>query len=166
MTTSTKKAPSSAVSARGLSVAVLAARFNQSVVDPMIESSLQTLEGLGLSRTDVRIHCAPGAFELPLLAKAVIAAESPDCVIALGAVIRGETPHFDFVAGEAARGLQSVALETGVPISFGIITANNMEQAMARTRAPLDRGAEASRAAVEMAGILKQLCGSRVSRNQ
>jgi len=82
-----------------MSVAVIAARFNQSVVDPMIESSLQTLEELGLSRTDVKIHRAPGAFELPLLAKKVIRAESPDCVITLGAVIRGDTPHFDFVAG-------------------------------------------------------------------
>ena len=112
---------------------------------------------MGLEPDRVPVHRAPGAFELPLLAQEVVNRHRPDCVIALGAVVRGETPHFQFVAGEAARGLQSVALDTGVPVAFGIITANTPEQAEARTRPPLDRGAEAARAAVEMARTVHQL---------
>jgi 6,7-dimethyl-8-ribityllumazine synthase len=136
---------------------VVASRFNQQWVDRLVESSLRTLEEMGLGRDQVPVYRAPGAFELPLLVREVIRRHQPDCVIALGAVVRGETPHFQFVAGEAARGLQSVALETGVPVSFGVITAETPEQAEARTRPPLDRGEEAARAAVEMAHTVRQL---------
>ena len=155
-----KRAPVTPGDAVGLSVSVVASRFNGELVDRLIERSLITLEELGLPRQCVPIHRAPGAFELPLLAREVIKHDRPDCVIALGAVVRGETPHFDFVAGEAAHGLQSVTLETGVPVSFGVITAGSAEQAEARTRPPLDRGAEAARAAVEMARTLARLRAS------
>jgi 6,7-dimethyl-8-ribityllumazine synthase len=157
VTTPAKRAPEGSVSAEGLSVVVVASRFNQVLVERLVTSALDTLREMGLEPDRVPVHRAPGAFELPLLAKEVVKRHRPDCVIALGAVVRGETPHFQFVAGEAARGLQSVALDTGVPVAFGIITADTPEQAEARTRPPLDRGAEAARAAVEMARTVQQL---------
>lgn len=160
----TKAAPGAAESAAGLRVCVVAARFNGEVVDALLESCLRTLERLGLPRERVRVYRAPGAFELPLLTQAVARAHRPDAVVALGAVIRGQTPHFDFVAGEAARGLQQVALSTGVPVSFGLITANDVAQAAARTRAPLDRGAEAAHAAVAMAHALAGVSRTRGRR--
>jgi len=141
----------------GLVVAVVAARFNGELVDRLVESAVRTLAASGVAPETVRVWRAPGAFELPLLAQEVIRAERPDAVVALGAVVRGETPHFDFVAGEAARGLQAVSRETGVPVAFGVLTANTWEQAEARTRPPLDRGAEAARAAIEMAHTLAAL---------
>lgn len=155
-----KHAAVSTDAAVGLTVSVVAGRFNGDLVDRLIERALVTLEELGLPRESVTVHRAPGAFELPLLARAVIERDRPDCVIALGVVIRGETPHFDFIAGEAARGLQSVTLETGIPVAFGVITAGSAAQAEARTRPPLDRGAEAARAAVEMARTLARLHAS------
>jgi 6,7-dimethyl-8-ribityllumazine synthase len=152
-----KSAPEGTVSATGLSVAIVASRFNQKLVDRLVGSAVEALREMGLAPEEVAVHRAPGAFELPLLAQEIIARHRPDCVIALGAVVRGETPHFDFVAGEAARGLQSVALATGVPVTLGIITANTPEQAEARTRPPLDRGREAARAAVEMVRAVQQV---------
>ena len=155
-----KKAPSSSAGAggapaAGLAICVVAARFNGDVVEPLLERCLATLERAGLPRERVRVYRAPGAFELPLLTLAVARSRRPDAIIALGAVIRGQTPHFDFVAGEAARGLQEAAISTGVPVSFGVITANDVTQAVARTRPPLDRGAEAAQAAIEMVHALR-----------
>jgi 6,7-dimethyl-8-ribityllumazine synthase len=152
-----KQAPEGEVSAAGLRVVVVASRFNQELVDRLVSSALEELAEMGLPSDRVPVHRAPGAFELPLLAREVIDRHRPDCVIALGAVVRGETPHFDFVAGEAARGLQSVALDARVPVALGIITANTPEQAVARTRPPLDRGREAARAAVEMVRAVQRL---------
>jgi 6,7-dimethyl-8-ribityllumazine synthase len=152
-----KRAPTGGASAAGLDVAVVASRFNGEFVDRLLASALATLEGLGLARSRVAVYRVPGAFELPLMAGEVARARRPDCILALGAVIRGQTPHFDFVAGEAARGLMEVSLATGVPVSFGVITADSVEQAQARTRPPLDRGAEAARAAVEMARAVAEV---------
>ena len=143
--------------AAGLDVVIVASQFHGELVSRMIESALQTLASLGLPRESVSVYRCPGAYELALMAKEVITRRRPDCVVALGVVIRGETPHFDFVAGEAARGLTQVSLESGVPVGFGVITANDEDQAEARTRPPLDRGAEAAQAAVEMVRALEQL---------
>jgi 6,7-dimethyl-8-ribityllumazine synthase len=152
-----KQPPPGGASAAGLSVAVVASRFNGALVDRLLESALAALEELGLARERVVVYRVPGAFELPLAAREVVRERRPDCVVALGVVIRGETPHFDFVAGQAARGLLDVSLATGVPVGFGLVTADTAAQAEARTRPPLDRGAEAARAAVETARTLAAL---------
>lgn len=162
--TGIKPAAPAPVSAAGLSVAIVAGRFHGELVDRLVERALATLEELGLPRDRVALWHAPGAFELPLLAREVIRSRRPDAVVALGAVVRGATPHFDFVAGEAARGIAAVSRETGVPVSFGVITAETWEQAEERTRPPLDRGAEAARAAVEMACVLARLAAAGVPR--
>src|SRR5262245_55571554 len=121
----------------------------------MIESALSALEERGLARRSVRVVRVPGAFELPLVALEIARRWKPDGIVALGAVIRGETPHFDFVAAETARGLMQASLESGIPVSFGVVTAHDAAQAEARTRPPLDRGAEAARACAETALVLR-----------
>ena len=152
-----KEPPPARGSAAGLSLVIVASRFNGSYVDRLLESALIALEARGLARSKVQVVRAPGAFELPLLAREAAKRLAPDGVIALGVVIRGETPHFDFVAGETARGLMRVALDTGIPVGFGVVTANDAGQARARTRPPLDRGAEAAAAVVEAALALRVL---------
>jgi 6,7-dimethyl-8-ribityllumazine synthase len=154
-TTRAKEPPPARGLAVGLSLVVVASRFNGAFVEPMIESALATLEERGLERSRVRLVRVPGAFELPLVAKEIARRWKPDGIVALGAVIRGETPHFDFVAAETARGLMQASLDTGVPVSFGVVTANDVTQAEARTRPPLDRGAEAARACLETALVLR-----------
>lgn len=157
-----EKPHTQAVDGTGKRFAIVAARFNQSVVDPMLESAMATLKRHGVRDADIEVLRAPGAFELPLLAKALIAGEDylPHAVIALGAVIRGETPHFDFVAGECAAGLRRVALETGVPMIFGVLTTNTDEQALARANPQRgDKGGDAALAALEMAAALEAADG-------
>jgi 6,7-dimethyl-8-ribityllumazine synthase len=162
--TAEKTAPALRGSAAAFSVAVVAARFNAALVDRLVESALAALEELGLPREQVSVWRTPGAFELPLLVREVIRARRPDAVIALGAVVRGATPHFEYVAGEAARGIAEVSRRSGVPVAFGVITADTWAQAEERTRPPLDRGAEAARAAVEMASTLARLRGAAALR--
>jgi 6,7-dimethyl-8-ribityllumazine synthase len=139
----------------------VASRFNGAYVEALIESALSALEERGLPRARVEIVRAPGAFELPLVVREVARRRKPDGIVALGTVIRGETPHFEFVAGEAARGLMQVALDTGVPVGFGVVTANDTAQAEARTRPPLDRGAEAAWAVVEAALVLRSFASQK-----
>jgi 6,7-dimethyl-8-ribityllumazine synthase len=116
--------------ARGLKFAIVAARFNGSITEKLLEGARDALKHAEADRVDVFL--VPGAFELPLAVKKLAQSGRYDGIIALGAVIRGETPHFDYVAGEAARGLQQVALETGVPVAFGVLTTDTLEQAEAR----------------------------------
>ena len=141
---------------RGKRFAIIAARFNQSVVDPMIESALDVLKAHHVDVEAVPVIRVPGAFELPLAAKCYAERhDDTDAVIALGAVIRGETAHFDFVASECASGLQRTALDTGTPMVFGVLTTDTAEQAAKRAD-PLrgDKGGDAARAALEMANLL------------
>ncbi len=138
---------------RGRAVGVVVSRFNGEVTGALLDRALETLEGCGVSRDAVTVMPVPGAFELPLAAMALAKTRRYACVVALGCVIRGETPHFDVVAGEAASGLQLAALETGVPIGFGVLTVETEEQARAR----LDKGAEAARTALEMADAFARL---------
>lgn len=157
-----EKPHAQAVNGAGKRFAIVAARFNQSVVDPMLESALATLKRHGVQEADIEVLRAPGAFELPLLAKSLTAGDDhvPHAVIALGAVIRGETPHFDFVAGECAAGLGRVALETGVPMIFGVLTTNTDEQALARADPKRgDKGRDAALAALEMATVREAVDG-------
>ena len=141
------------------SVAVVVARFNAEITTPLLQSALDELEDAGVGREAILVLPVPGAFELPLAALALAKTRRYSCVVALGCVIRGETPHFDFVAGEAASGLQLAAIETGVPVSFGLLTCDTIEQAEART----GKGAEAARSALEMADVFAQLRASAVA---
>jgi 6,7-dimethyl-8-ribityllumazine synthase len=134
-------------------VGVVVARFNGEITSRLLESALDALEEQGVAREDVTVMPVPGAFELPLAAMALAKTRRYACVIALGAVVRGETPHFDYVASEAASGIQLAALETGVPVSFGVLTVDTVAQAEAR----IDKGAEAVRTALEMADVFSQV---------
>ncbi len=134
-------------------VAVVVSRFNGEITNGLLASALAELEEAGVSRDAVLVMPVPGAFELPIAAMALAKTRRYACVIALGCVIRGETPHFDFVASEAASGLQLAGIETGVPVAFGLLTTDTAEQAEAR----LDKGATAARTALEMADVFSLL---------
>jgi len=140
-------------------VGIVAARFNGEVTNSLLETALAELERAGVGRELITVMPVPGAFELPLGAMALAKTRRYACIVALGCVIRGETAHFDYVAGEAASGLQLAALETGVPVAFGVLTVDTLEQAMARA----DKGAEAVRTALEMADLFAQLRASAKS---
>jgi 6,7-dimethyl-8-ribityllumazine synthase len=137
-------------------VAIVASRFNGEITNRLLEAALEELDAAGVSRGAVTVMPVPGAFELPLAAMALAKTRRYACVIALGCVVRGETPHFDFIASEAASGLQLAALETGVPVAFGVLTVDVVEQAEAR----VSKGAEAVRTALEMADAFAQLRAS------
>ena len=134
-------------------VGVVVARFNGELTGELLSRALDELERAGVGREAVTVIPVPGAFELPLAAMALAKTRRYSCIVALGAIIRGETPHFEFVASEAASGLQLAGLETGVPVAFGVLTTETEEQARAR----LDKGAEAVRTALEMADVFSQL---------
>ena len=143
-----------ALDAEGMRVAIVAGRFNDHVTKPLLAGAIDTLHDLGLD--DVPVYWVPGAFEIPLIAQQL--APLFDAVICLGAVIRGDTPHFDYVAGECAAGIQQVALATGTPVIFGVLTTDDLDQAMARTGGEHGhKGSEAARTAVEMVSLLRQL---------
>jgi 6,7-dimethyl-8-ribityllumazine synthase len=137
----------------GRSVAVVVSRFNGEITSRLLASALAELEELGVDSDAVTVLPVPGAFELPLAAMALAKTRRFACVVALGCVIRGETAHFDFVAGEAASGLQLAALETGVPVSFGVLTVDSTEQAEAR----VERARDAVRSGLEMADVFRRL---------
>jgi 6,7-dimethyl-8-ribityllumazine synthase len=137
----------------GRGVGIVVARFNGDITRRLLHRALEELEEAGIEREAVTIVPVPGAFELPLAAMALAKTRKCSCIVALGCVIRGDTPHFDFVAGEAASGLQLAAIETGVPVSFGVLTTETTEQAEAR----IDRAGDAVRSALEMAGLFSEL---------
>jgi 6,7-dimethyl-8-ribityllumazine synthase len=134
-------------------VGVVVSRFNGAVTQRLLDGALEALGEAGVERDAITVMPVPGAFELPLAAMALAKTRRYACIVALGCVVRGETPHFDYVAGEAASGLQLAALETGVPVSFGLLTLESTDQADAR----VDKGAEAVRTALEMADVFSQL---------
>ena len=134
-------------------VGIVVARFNGELTGELLRRALDELERLGVGREAVTVIPVPGAFELPLAAMALAKTRRYSCIVALGAVVRGETPHFEYVASEAASGLQLAGLETGVPVAFGVLTVENEEQARAR----LDKAPEAVRTALEMADVFSQL---------
>jgi len=139
-------------------VAIAAARFNADIVDQMVAGAVAAWERQGGSEDSLTLVRAPGAFELPLLARKLAATGRYDAVVALGCVIRGDTPHFDFVAAEAARGIAEAARDTGVPVIFGVLTTENIEQALERADPErMDKGGEAVDAALEMAQLLRQI---------
>jgi 6,7-dimethyl-8-ribityllumazine synthase len=135
------------------SVGIVVSRFNADVTNQLLANAVQALQEAGVSKDAILVMPVPGAFELPLAAMALAKTRRYACIVAIGCVIRGETPHFDFVAGEAASGLQLAAIETGVPIAFGLLTCETKEQAEAR----VEKGAEAARTALEMADLFARL---------
>jgi len=148
--------------ATGMRIAIVAGRFNDHVTKPLLEGALGALDELGAER--VPVHWVPGAFEIPLVAQRLATSHRYDAVICIGAVIRGDTPHFDYVAGECAAGVARVSLDTGVPCVFGVLTVNDLDQAMARTAvadgnngAEGNKGIEAAHTAVEMIDLLRNL---------
>ena len=134
-------------------VGVVVSRFNGAVTSRLLEGALAELEQAGVARDAITVMPVPGAFELPIAAMALAKTRRYACIVALGCVIKGDTPHFDFVAGEAASGLQLAALETGVPVAFGVLTLAEADQADDR----LEKGAEAVRTGLEMADVFAQL---------
>ena len=142
----------------GLRIAIIGARFNDHIVTNLRDGALRGLERLGVKDSDITEAWVPGAFELPLAAQALAETGKVDAVICLGTVIRGDTPHFDYVCNEAARGIQDAQLSTGVPIMFGVLTVNTEQQAIDRSGPGIDnKGDEAAVGAVEMALLLKCL---------
>jgi 6,7-dimethyl-8-ribityllumazine synthase len=134
-------------------VGVVVSRFNGDISNRLLESALEALSTAGVPEERITVMPVPGAFELPIGAMALAKTRRYSCVVALGCVVRGETAHFDYVAGEAASGLQLAGLETGVPVAFGVLTVDTAEQAEAR----VDKGADAARAALEMADLFAQV---------
>lgn len=141
-----------------MNVGIVASRFNQFIVDQLMEGALDALHRRGIEDKNIAITWVPGALELPVVAESMAASGKIDAVIALGAVIRGETPHFDYVAGECARGLREASQRHGIAIAFGVLTTDTIEQALARSgQTQGNKGFEAAQAALETADALKRL---------
>jgi 6,7-dimethyl-8-ribityllumazine synthase len=139
-------------------VALVCAKFNGGITERLLDGALGGLEANGVKSVTVSVTWVPGAFELPLVAARLAESGLVDAVVALGAVIRGETAHFDFVAGQCAAGLQRAALDTGVPVVFGVLTTDTVDQALARCSAgEANKGFEAAVTALEMADLLRKL---------
>jgi 6,7-dimethyl-8-ribityllumazine synthase len=144
----------------GARFAVVAARFNASVSDALLEGALATLAEHGVPEDHISVVRVPGAFEIPITAKRLAASGRFEAIVALGAVVRGGTPHFEYVAGECARGISRVALEENVPVIFGVLTTDNDEQARARAGGQEgNKGCEAAIAGLEMVTLLRRLEG-------
>ena len=148
------------LSAAGLSFAIVASRFNGLVVEPLVAGAVDAIVRSGGRAEDVTIVRCPGAWELPQVVRRVVERGGVDAVIALGAVIRGATPHFDYVAGEAARGIAGAAHASSIPVSFGVLTTDTIEQALERagTKAG-NKGFDAALAAIELATLFRALAG-------
>ena len=143
-------------------VAIVASRFNAPIVQKLLDGAVSELRGFGISSHQITVVLVPGAWELPLACQAAGQAGGHHAVVALGCVIRGETPHFDYVCAEAARGVTDAARDSGVPVAFGLVTTDTLEQAQARSGgAHGNKGAEAAAAAVEMAGLMRTLSRAR-----
>jgi 6,7-dimethyl-8-ribityllumazine synthase len=146
------------VTAQGRKVAVVAARFNDFIVSSLLKGATASWLEHGGAPEDLLVARVPGAFERPVVARKLAASGRWDAVIALGCVIRGDTPHFEYVAGECARGLNLVALETGVPVIFGVLTVETVEQALERAATTeANKGGESMDTALEMADLLARL---------
>jgi 6,7-dimethyl-8-ribityllumazine synthase len=157
-----KTTPRRTPDARGLKVAVLHAAFNQEVVAGLLRGAREALKEMGAADKDVQAVEVPGAFELPLAARAAAYFGRFDAVVALGAVIRGETDHYEHICREASAGLAAVTRETLVPVGFGVLTVEKAAQARARAKpGPGNKGAEAARAAVAMVHVIRELRGTR-----
>ena len=146
------------LSGSGLRIAVVVSRFNENVTARLLASARTALQRLEVAESDVDVAWVPGAFELPFAARKLAESQRYDAVVCLGAVIRGQTAHFDFISAEVARGIGEAARDTGVPVIFGVITPDNLEQALDRAGGKTaDKGYEAAVSAIEMASLARQL---------
>ena len=146
------------VTANNHKFAIVAARFNSAIVNNLLTGAITTLEKHGVTKDKIDIVYVPGAFELPITAKELINQHTYSAVITLGCVIRGDTPHFDFVAGECASGIMNVSLESSIPVIFGVLTTDNEAQAQARSQLEGDnKGIDCALCALEMCNVLKSI---------
>jgi 6,7-dimethyl-8-ribityllumazine synthase len=146
------------LAAQGLRFAIVVSRFNSLVTQRLLDGALDALRRHGADENAITVVYVPGSFEIPLAAKRLAQSGAFDAVICLGCILRGDTPHFEYVASEAAKGIAQVALETGVPTIFGVVTADTLEQALERAGAKAgNRGFEAAMTAMEMANLMRQL---------
>jgi 6,7-dimethyl-8-ribityllumazine synthase len=144
--------------AKGLRFAIIAGRFNSFITERLVGGAMDALRRSGASEDDIELVRVPGSWEMPLAVAAVLGQKRHDAVICLGAVIRGETPHFDYIAGETAKGIAQASLKAGVPVAFGVLTTNTLEQAIDRAGAKGgNKGFDAAMSAVEMANLLRGL---------
>jgi len=143
---------------RGARIALLVSRFNSFIVESLLSGAVDTLKRHGAEDRELQIIRVPGAYEMPIAAKRLAASQGYDAIIALGAVIRGGTPHFEYVAGECTKGLSQVSLQHDIPIAFGVLTVDSIEQAIERagTKAG-NKGAEAALSAIEMINVLREI---------
>jgi len=142
----------------GMRFAIVASRFNDFVTSRLLGGALDALERTGTAEADITVVRVPGSFEIPLAAKKLVQTKKYDAVICLGTVIRGETPHFDYISSEVTKGIGSVSLESGIPVAFGVLTVDSVEQAVDRAGMKSgNKGSEAALSAVEMVSLLKQL---------
>lgn len=155
------------INAEGFRFAIVASRWNDFLTSKLIGGAVDALESAGAAESDVEIFMVPGAFELPLAALKAARSGKFDAVIAIGVVVRGETPHFDYVAGEAAKGVSHASLETGVPVMFGVVTTDTVEQAINRSGLKAgNKGYEAAMAAVEVANLYRGLAENEQAKGK
>ena len=146
------------LSAKDLRFAIIVGRFNSFITERLLAGALDALTRTGCPQENIEIVRVPGSWEMPVVAREVAKAKRHDAIIALGAVIRGDTPHFDYVAGEAARGLAQISVESGVPVGFGVLTCNTVQQAVDRAGAKSgNKGFDAAMSAIEMANLMRRL---------
>jgi 6,7-dimethyl-8-ribityllumazine synthase len=146
------------LNAAGVKVALVVSRFNAATSERLLEGALDCLHRHGAKDQDLQVVRVPGAFEIPLIARKLAQSGKHDAVVCLGALVRGETPHFDLIAGQVARGIASASMESGVPITFGVLTAESPDQAGDRAGGKMgNRGADAALAAIEMVDLIRHL---------
>ena len=146
------------LNAKGLKFAVVVSRFNELISNRLLDGAIDSLKRHDADDKDVEVAWVPGAFEIPLIAQKLAESKKFDAIVALGAVIRGDTPHFDYVAAEATKGIAQASLKTGIPVALGIITADNVDQAVERAGSKSgNKGFQAATSAIEMASLLKNL---------
>jgi 6,7-dimethyl-8-ribityllumazine synthase len=149
------------LNAEGFRFGIVASRWNEFITGRLVEGALDALERLGAKEGSVSVYRVPGAFEIPLLAKRLAQSRRFDAIICVGTIIRGQTPHFDYIANEVARGISQAGLDSGVPVVFGIVTADTVDQAIDRAGVKLgNKGFEAGMTAVELANLYKEVVDS------
>jgi len=146
------------LNAKGLKFAILVSRFNSFVTERLLSGALDALTRSGAGREEIEIVRVPGSWEMPVAAAELARAKRHDAIICLSAVVRGDTPHFDYIAAEAAKGLAQIQLETGIPVAFGVLTTNTLEQAIDRAGAKSgNKGHDAAMSAIEMGNLLRSM---------
>lgn len=145
------------IQAKGFKFGIIVSRFNDFISNRLLEGALDALMKHGARDADIEVVKVPGSFEIPLIAKKMALAKKYDAIVCLGAVIRGGTPHFEYISSEAAKGIATTALESGIPVIFGVITTDNIEQAIERAGAKNNKGWDAAMTAMEMVSLMKNL---------